>query len=653
MSQPNSDEVLAAPASFAQERLWFLQKLEGSTSSYNIQVGLRFRGRFRPDALGRGLAELERRHEVLRTTFGLEGRTLTQYIEAEPRVALETVDLSSDPAPDKELERWAREESRRALDQERGPLFRAHLLRLADDDHVLLLVFDHLICDAWSLRILYEELTTLYLEFAEDEPHLLAELPVQYADYAAWQRQLLNDEEVERQLAFWRRHLADPPERLRLSAPEARAQDKRSGSTSTVELPPDLVAALEALARSEGTSLFVGLLTVFSALLYRYTGQPDHFIGTIVDNRTREEVEPLIGFFSNTLALRFDATGQPSFRELLGRVRETWLDAHEHQELPFDHVVRELRPERSRGRQPYFDVMMQFADVDLPVVERPGLRVEVLDIGFEPAPVDLLLGIVRLQDRFVAFWDHDERLFDTATISLMQRHYTRLLERAVADPTESISALELLDGEERRRVLYEWSVGAAGLETVLGCGHSADRDVRALVVDERLAPLPPSIPGRLLLVGELPGCDCVDGEDLTGNPALAELLDEIPGSSAWLTGQRVQWSPAGRLIRVVDPAASSAPDAASQPATPGAAGDGEGAEFERVIADIWSEVLKRDAIGPGDDFFDLGGHSLAAAQVITRLAREFGLDVALDVLFERSELRDFALAVLELEAQRT
>jgi acyl carrier protein len=648
MSQPGHAELFAAQASFAQQRQWFLEKLEGqSSSTYNIQVGYKFHGRLDVPALERSLVELQRRHEPLRTTIGLQGQDLVQFIESEATIGVERVDFSETAAPDKELQQWIRNESRRPFDPEKGPLLRASLVRLAAEDHVLVLVMDHLICDAWSLRVLHEELVTLYFAFAGNQPHQLSDLPVQYADYAAWQREFLNAEETERQLAFWRRHLAGPPERLALSA-AVPATDKRSGQTSTAELPPALMSALDSLTRGEATSLFVGLLAAFSAVLYRYTAQPDQIIGTIVDNRTRQEIEPLIGCFTNTLALRLDVSGPPSFRDLLARTRATWLDAHNNQELPFDVVVRELRPVREAGRQPFFDVMMQFADVDRPAVERDGLRIESLDDGFEPAPLSLLLGVVRRAGKLISFWDYDERLFDADAVRRMQRHYTQLIESAVADPDASVAALPMVTGQERWQLIEEWSTAAAGLGSVLGHPDQAARGISAFVLDGHFNVLPADVPGRLFLAGDLPDCACVDGEDLTGNATLARSTGLDIGTPIRATRHRAYWSADGRLVRPpADGPGSTGPTARPPAADANGTAD---ALFHRAIAEIWAEVLGCEAVGPSDDFFDLGGHSLTAAQVVTRLLSDFGLDVPLDLLFEHSDLESFTVSVLEIEA---
>lgn len=648
MSQPEHTELFAAPASFAQQRQWFLEKLEGqSSSTYNIQVGYRFHGRLNLPALERSLLELQRRHESLRTTIGLDGQDLVQFIDAEATIGIERADFSAAAAPDKELQQWIRDESRRPFDHEKGPLLRASLVRLAADDHVLVLVMDHLICDAWSLRVLHDELVTLYFAFAGNQPHQLSNLPVQYADYAAWQREFLSAAETERQLAFWRRHLADPPDRLVLSA-AVPATDKRSQQTCVAELPPALMSALDSLTRGEATSLFVGLLAAFSALLYRYTAQPDQIIGTIVDNRTRQETEPLIGCFSNTLALRLDVSGAPSFRDLLARSRATWLDAHHYQELPFDVVVRELHPPREAGRQPFFDVMMQFADVERPAVERDGLRIESLDDGFEPAPLSLLLGVVKRAGKLISFWDYDGRLFEAAAVQRMQRHYTQLIVGALADPDASVAALPMVTGQERRQLTEEWATAAAGLDDVRGHSHQGAGEISAFVLDDHFNPLPAGLPGRLFLAGDLPDCACADGKDLTGNAALAGSAGLAIGTHVHATQYRVYWSAAGRLSRP----AENGPGRTARTATPpedGAAVVAD-APFQRAVAEIWAEVLGRDGVAPGDDFFDLGGHSLTAAQVVTRLLSEFGLDIPLDLLFDHSDLESFTLAVLEIEA---
>ncbi|WP_182875694.1 condensation domain-containing protein [Microbispora sp. H10670] len=659
-------EVDVVPASLTQERQWFLQKFEGNVSSvYNFQTGLRFRGRFSVRALADALTELVNRHEILRTTFGHESGTLVQYIHPRPpAVPLHHVEL--DDVSDDALRCWIRGMLQRPFDQENGPLFSAHLVPLADDDHVLVLFFDHLVCDAWSLRVLHNELTTLYLAAEEQGSGersrlagVLPELPIQYGDYAAWQRESMSGETGERQLDFWRRRLTHPPRSLDLS-PASRRPARRTGNTFIGSLHHSTVAELEALTRRHGASLFTGLLTVYAILLHRYSGQEDFVTGTLVDNRTRQEFEPLVGLFTNTVALRFDASGAPTFREMLRRVREVWFDAHEHQEVPYDWVVKELRPARGLGRQPFFDVMMQYADVDREVVRRGELQMEAIESDFGPAPVDLILGVVKNGGWLTACWDYAPELFDADGIRRMHDHYTRLLASSVTTPDRGIGELEMLTEPEQSLILRRWCPDADGLDDVLGCPGLELGGSRALILDSRNHLVPAGVPGRLFVAGSLRPNACPDTFEVVDDPGIRALFSLIDGETVYSTQRYCRWSAEGRICSLTDSghpesrAASQAlPGGGSGPGGAPGVASGAMSELEWAIGDIWREVLNRDVVEPDDDFFDLGGHSLAATQVINRLDRDFDIEVPISLVFEYSELGSFVRALVELERAKS
>ncbi|SES35089.1 Non-ribosomal peptide synthetase component F [Lentzea xinjiangensis] len=458
----DTTQETVAPASRAQQRLWLMEKVDSSSSAYNIRFGWRLLGRVDRAALGAAVTDLVSRHEVLRTTFEHDGDELLQVIAPPAPVPVSDVDLSDRPDREAALDALAEAQLRIPFDLERGPLLRAHLVRVADQEHVLFVVLDHLVCDAWSLRLMHTELVERYAAHAA--PGIAAPLDepdIQYADFAVWQRDQLAGGGLDRQLDHWRRHLADLPARLELPTcrPRGRAPRGRGGSDE-IELPADLVADAERLAAETGSSLFTVLLTAFSVLLARYCGQPDHVVGSLVANRTRAETEGVIGFFTNTVALRMDVGGEPTFREVLARVRETVLDAYAHQEVPFDRVVEELQPRRESDRQPFFDVMMQFADIDRECVELADVRVEPLRMASEPAPVDLILAVLKEEGRLVGVWDFDVRLFDLGAVRRMQRHYLTLLRAMVAHPDTPVAAVRLVDPDERLQLLG-WGRGTA------------------------------------------------------------------------------------------------------------------------------------------------------------------------------------------------
>ncbi|HEU4557815.1 MAG TPA: condensation domain-containing protein, partial [Longimicrobium sp.] len=331
-----------APTSFAQERLWFIDRLEPGSAVYNMSAAWRLGGELDEAALERSLGEIVRRHETLRTVFAEVGGSPVQVIAPFDGFALPVENLSALGDADREaaVRRRAGEEARRAFDLSVGPLFRAALLRLGEEDHVLLLSMHHVVSDGWSMGVFFRELSSLYNAYREGGESPLPELAVQYADYAVWQREQLAGEALDRQLSYWRERLAGAPELLKLPTdhPRPPVQTFR-GATVPVKLSPELLERLQRLGQSEGATLFMTLLAAFQVLLAKYSGSEDVVVGSPIAGRTRGEVEPLIGFFVNTLVLRTDLGGDPSFREVLARVREATLGAYEHQELPFEKLV--------------------------------------------------------------------------------------------------------------------------------------------------------------------------------------------------------------------------------------------------------------------------------------------------------------------------
>ncbi|HEY0078502.1 MAG TPA: condensation domain-containing protein, partial [Pyrinomonadaceae bacterium] len=332
-----------APLSFAQQRLWFIEQLEPGVFAYNIPVALRLKGKLGVSALERSINEVVRRHESLRTVFRREAGEPVQVILPQLRLDLPVTDLRSLPEHEREAEvvRLTTEEMQRAFDLETGPLVRARLLRLDDDEHVLLFIIHHIISDGWSMGVLVREVATLYRAYVEgEEESPLAELPVQYADFAVWQREWMSGEVLERELGYWRRKLGG--ERAALELPTDYPRPPRQsfrGATKKFALPAELSASIKKLAQREGATLYMLLLAAFKTLLHRYTNQTDILVGSPIANRNRAEIENLIGFFVNTLVLRTDVSDNPGFRHLLSRVREVTLEAYAHQDMPFEKVV--------------------------------------------------------------------------------------------------------------------------------------------------------------------------------------------------------------------------------------------------------------------------------------------------------------------------
>ena len=338
------------PLSFAQERLWFLDEFEPNTALFNIPIAVRLSGALNAEVLERSLSTVAQRHEVLRTTFAtVEGRPV-QVIAPSLTMPLSIIDLSQLPQEEREAQtqQLAQDEARQPFSLAQGPLIRAQLLRLAEQEHILLLTMHHIISDGWSLGVLVREVVSLYRAFCDDQPSPLLELPIQYADFAHWQREWLQGEVLDNQLAYWTNQLADIPPAIGLPTDHPRpAIQSFRGSTHTVSFSSDLSCALKALSRDEEVTLFMTLLAAFNVLLHRYTAQDDIVIGSVIANRNRAEIEPLIGFFVNTLALRTNLSGNLTFHTLVQQVREISLDAYGHQDLPFEKLVEALRPERN------------------------------------------------------------------------------------------------------------------------------------------------------------------------------------------------------------------------------------------------------------------------------------------------------------------
>ncbi|HYR09198.1 MAG TPA: amino acid adenylation domain-containing protein, partial [Longimicrobium sp.] len=449
----------AMPLSFAQERLWFLDQLQQGSAFYNVPATLRLSGVLDAAALERALGEVVRRHEVLRSTLRERSGAAVQVIAPFSGFVLPVEDLSSLDADERQLEavRRAADEAVRPFDLAAGPLFRAALLRLADDEHVLLLTLHHAVTDGWSMGVLYREIAALYEAFADGRESPLGELPVQYADYAAWQREQLSGEALDRELAWWKSRLAGAPALLELPTDHPRpAVQSYRGANEPVELGADLLAPLQALARAEGATMYMVLLAAFQVLLGRYAGSEDVVVGSPIAGRTRPEVEELIGFFVNTLVLRTDLSGDPAFREVLRRVRTSTLGAYEHQEVPFERLVEELQPERSLSHTPLFQVMFTMgAAGGLPRLGE--VRADHVDVELETAKFDLNLALLGDAQGLSGVLQYSTDLFDRATIQRMIGHLRRVLQQVSVDADVPVSHLDLLTESERGVVIGEWN----------------------------------------------------------------------------------------------------------------------------------------------------------------------------------------------------
>jgi amino acid adenylation domain-containing protein len=446
--------------SFAQERLWFLEQLEPGSPVYNIPAVLRLTGALDVQALEQSLNEIVRRHESLRTTFSVVEGEPVQVVVPALTLALPVVALEEFLPDEREAQamQLATEEAQRPFDLAQGPLLQAALLRLDRENHILLLTMHHIVSDGWSRTVFFRELSTLYEAFYTGEPSPLPDLPIQYADFAVWQREWLPGEVLETQLSYWRQQLAGSPSVLNLPTDRPRpAVQSYRGARQSVMLPSALSESLRALSSQEGATLFTTLLAAFKVLLHRYTGEKDILVGTPIANRNRLEIENLIGFFVNTLVLRSDLSANPTFRELLSQAREICLEAYAHQDLPFEKLVRELQPERNLSHAPLFQVMFALQNVPRQTLELPGLTVNRLEVDSGTAKFDLALSIVEEAEGLRAVCEYNTDLFDATTIERMMGHYQTLLEGIVANPDQRVSLLPLLTEAERHQMLVEWN----------------------------------------------------------------------------------------------------------------------------------------------------------------------------------------------------
>ncbi len=455
------------PLSFAQQRLWFLDQLEGSGSAYNIAGAVDLSGRLDDDALRFALAEIVRRHEALRTCLvAHQGVPVQRILPAVPAglFPLPVIDLRHYTDADGEAKRLAGVEVLTPFDLAKDSGLRATLLRRGETDWTLLLTLHHSAADGWSIDILVRELVALYGAFREGRPSPLPELAIQYADFALWQRGYLSGARLQRQLEFWRQRLAGVPECLRLPGDRPRpAQQSYRGATLAFTLDHELTTQLKELSRRSGATLFMTLLAAWASLLGRYSGEEDLVIGTPIANRTHSAIEPLIGFFVNTLALRTDLSGKPSFLELLRRVRHACLEAYAHQELPFESLVESLEVARNLAHAPLFQVMFVLQNNAGESLRLPGLDVTLRGSETRVAKFDLTLSVREADGALHGSLEYATDLFDRITIERISGHFRELLRSIVAQPERPLATLDILPPEERRQLLIDWNATAAAL----------------------------------------------------------------------------------------------------------------------------------------------------------------------------------------------
>jgi amino acid adenylation domain-containing protein len=447
-----------APLSFSQQRLWFLEEMTPGTAVYHIPMALRVLGRLDLDVLHKALEAIVARHEVLRTTFGTEAGEPVQIVHPAAPIPFGVVELAAHPDREEECRRVLREEASRPFDLKKGPMLRALVVRVSAEDHAVLVTMHHIASDGWSMSLVQHELAALYEALTEGRPSRLPPLPIQYADFAAWQRGYLTGEVLDRQLAYWKERLVGAPPFLDLPTDHPRPPElSYRGAARSIELSAELCASLKALCRDEGATLFMALLAAFQVLLSRYAGQPDVSVGSPVAGRTRIETEALVGFFINTLVFRVDLASEPSFRALLAQTREASLSAFAHQDIPFERLVEELRPERAQNRTPLFQALFILQNAPKALPEVSEITFKPMSVGTGTTKFDLTLAASEIGEELKLSLSYAVDLFEPETIVRMLENYRTLLEGAVAHPDASVAVLPIVSDAERWWLLSEWS----------------------------------------------------------------------------------------------------------------------------------------------------------------------------------------------------
>jgi amino acid adenylation domain-containing protein len=448
------------PLSFAQERLWFINQLEGASATYNMPAALRLNGDLNLKAFERALAEIVRRHEALRTSFLTVNGTPSKVIHPSAEMKVAVVDLQhlSDSEREQILAQQIEQAAITPFDLEIAPLIRWSLIQLSATEYVFCINMHHIVSDGWSIGVLVQELSALYPAYCAGAPSPLPELEIQYADFALWQRQWLSGEVLEQQLEYWVSQLQGAPELLQLPTDRPRPSVQTyQGATHSLSLSAELAQKLQGLSRQTGSTLFMTLMTAFATLLYRYSGESDVVIGSPIANRNRSEIEPLIGFFVNTLVLRTRLEDRLSFEQLLTQVRATTLKAYEHQDLPFEQIVEALQPQRSTSHSPLFQVMFVLQNTPMGEIELPGVKLSELHTDSTIAKFDLTLSMSETPLGLECDWEYNTDLFNGATIERMASHFENLLSAIAENPHQAVSELPLLCEAERQQLLVAWN----------------------------------------------------------------------------------------------------------------------------------------------------------------------------------------------------
>ncbi len=622
-----------APLSYGQRRLWLLDQFQPGSAFYNMNLAMQLDGPLDTAALEGSLNEIVRRHSVLRTTFiATPGGEPAQVVAPELRLSFARKDLHDTPADQREAEaqRLINIEAQQPFDLARGPLVRGLLLRLDERKHTLILVMHHIICDGWSTGVILRELVAIYPAVLAGKSSPLPALSIEYADYADWQRQWLQGELLERQLAFWKQQLNGkvvplelPTDTPRSAVPSFTAR----GIKVPVQIDKRLTDGLNALSKQEGATLFMTLLAAFHSLLHRYSGQGSILIGSPIANRNRDEIEGMIGFFNNMLVLHADFGDDPPFRELLRCTRTMTLQAYDHQELPFERLVEEFQTTQSTNRSPLFQVMFALQNTPRPVLKQGALTLRPLTVDNGTARFDLSVSMRENEQGVSGSLLYNADLFDEATIDRLLGHYRTLLESIVATPEQQISSLPILTPAERQQII-EWSEGA-----------------QIYLLDRHMQLVPIGVPGDLY-IGDtgLPLGDQTDAGRAAVEP-VPNPFSSAPEARLYKTGQLARFRADGTMDILSAAGAEHAGKTQERefvaPRTP----------IEEELAGIWVSVLGQERVGVYDDFFELGGHSLSAARLLTRVRETFKVDLPLRRLFEATTVAQMADLIIAHEAR--
>ncbi|MCQ6252821.1 non-ribosomal peptide synthase/polyketide synthase [Streptomyces malaysiensis] len=607
------------PLSFAQRRLWFVDHMEGASALYNIPLVLRLAGRVDVGALRRAVGDVLARHETLRTRFPeVDGEP---YQEIVP-VAETPVELPVIPVDDGELEARIAEVSGYVFDLAVELPLRAALFTQGAESSVLVLVVHHIAGDGWSMGPLWRDLSAAYAARCGGRAPVWEPLPVQYADYALWQRDLLGDPDdpdslLSGQLAYWRAALAGAPQELALPTDRPRPDvESHAGDLVPLHIPAELHGRLAELARAEGVTMFMVWQAAVAVLLSRLGAGEDIPLGSPVAGRTDGAAEDLVGFFVNTLVLRTDLSGDPDFTEVLARVRQAALGALEHQDIPFERLVEELAPTRSMGRHPLFQVVLEVRSTPLTAPELTGADVEPLPYGTSDAKFDLDLQIAENFDAggrpagMAGALIYATDLFDPGTAETLVARLLRVLDGMARDPGRTVHTVDVLEPAERRHVVAEWP----GRQP-----HYAGPDARVYVLDAHLAPVAPGVPGDVYVI------DGAARDDDASVPC--PFTDD--GSLMRPTGSRARWDREGRLHPLDPEPGHTADDTAA-----GVPARRPVSLREELLCSVFAQVLGVDRVGVDDDFFALGGHSLQAVRLASRIRAVLGVELRVRTLFE-------------------